>query len=145
MPDLRNCPTCGKVFVKINRNMCPDCIDKEEKEFELVRKYLKDNPGASIEEICEITGVDEKKILRWMRDGRIEVLFGGGAVGLSCKRCGAIISIGNLCGNCIKLLSGEMKSAGSSSPQAETTDTKSGDHGERRMNVANRLKNEDKL
>jgi len=69
MPDLRNCPICGKVFVKINRNLCPECIEKEEKEFELVRKYLKDNPGASVEEIAEITDVEKNSALDERRPG----------------------------------------------------------------------------
>lgn len=140
MPDLRNCPACGKVFVKISKNLCPDCIEKEEKEYEVVRKYLKDNPGASVEEISEITGIDEKKILRWMREGRIDVEYSEGETGLACKRCGASISLGNLCANCINLLSGQMKSAASSIPPAETAASKTKDTKERRMFVANRLK-----
>ena len=143
MPDLRNCPVCGKVFVKINRNLCPDCIEKEEKEFEVVRKYLKDNPGASVEEISEITGVDEKKVLRWMREGRIDVEYSGGETGLSCKRCGAPISLGNLCSNCIRLLSGQMKSAASSIPSPAPSEEKGKDPKERRMFVADRLKKDD--
>lgn len=143
MPDLRNCPVCGKVFVKINRNLCPECIEKEEKEYEIVRKYLKDNPGASVEEISEITGVDEKKVLRWIREGRIDVSYSQGGTGLTCKRCGAPISIGNLCSACIKILSGQINSAVSSRPQAEAADTKAKEAKERRMFVADRIKNED--
>lgn len=143
MPDLRNCPACGKVFVKLSRNLCPDCIEKEEKEYEQVRKYLKDSPGASVEEISEITGVDEKKILRWIREGRIDASFSEGGVGLTCKRCGAAISIGNLCSNCIKLLSGQMKSAVASGSPLEAADTKPKENKEKRMFVADRLKNED--
>ncbi len=111
MGDLRNCPECGKVFVKINKNLCPDCIEKEENEFEEVRKYLKDNPKASVEEIVEITGVEEKKVLRWMREGRVDVSFSDGSSGLTCKSCGARIKTGNFCSSCAKALSAQMKGA----------------------------------
>jgi len=111
MGDLRNCPECGKVFVKINKNLCPDCVDKEEADFENVRKYLKDNPKASVEEIVEITGVEEKKVLRWMREGRVDVSFSDGSSGLTCKSCGTSIRTGNFCSNCAKTLSAQMKGA----------------------------------
>lgn len=139
MGELRNCPNCGKVFVKVNRNLCPECIEKEESEFEEVRKYLKDNPGASVDEISEIVGVDEKKILRWMREGRLDVSFAGAGQELTCKRCGAPISLGNLCSSCIKLLSGQMRAtAVPSKPQQEDKDAKV-----KRMFVAERHRNED--
>lgn len=143
MPDLRNCPVCGKVFVKISRNLCPECIEKEETEYEQVRKYLKDNPGASVEEISELTGVDEKKILRWIREGRIDATHDMGDTGLTCKRCGAEISIGNLCSKCIQLLSGQMKSVSSSGPSVEPAAEKGKDPKERRMFVADRHRSDD--
>ncbi|WP_418791027.1 TIGR03826 family flagellar region protein [Phosphitispora sp. TUW77] len=111
MGDLRNCPECGKVFVKINKNLCLDCIEKEEAEFEEVRKYLKDNPKAPVEEIVEITGVQEKKVLRWMREGRVDISFFDGSKGLTCKSCGTVIKTGNFCAKCAKDLSAQMKGA----------------------------------
>ncbi|MHB9093455.1 MAG: hypothetical protein ACYC21_02185 [Eubacteriales bacterium] len=143
MGDLRNCPVCGKVFVKLNRNLCPECMDKEEFEYEEARKYLKDNPGASIEEISELTGIDEKKIMRWVREGRIDVNYDGVSPGVTCKRCGASISLGNLCSNCIRLLSGQMKSAATSSkPAAGAEPDKDKDSKTKGMFVADRLRKE---
>ena len=121
MADLRNCPECGKVFVKISKNLCPDCIEKEEREFEDVRLYLKDSPNASIEEIVEITGVEEKKVLRWMREGRVDVSYADGASGLTCKSCGAAIRTGNLCSRCAKSLSAQMRSASQQTPVGKST------------------------
>ena len=141
MGDLRNCPTCGKVFVKINRNLCPECMEKEEKDYDLARKYLKDNPRASVREISELTGIDGKKILRWIREGRIDVDYAGAGSGLTCKRCGTKISIGNLCSNCIKLLSGQMKSISPSAPSTPTEDpSKAKDSKTKRMFVAERIR-----
>ncbi len=142
MGDLRNCPVCGKVFVKINRNLCPDCIDKEEQEFEEVRKYLKDNPGASVMEIAEVTSVDENKILKWMREGRIDVTFTGG-VGLNCKRCGVQITAGNLCAKCAKALANQFKTI-STTPAAKPEEPeKNKDPKAKGMFVAERLREDE--
>jgi len=139
MPDLRNCPLCGKVFVRLTRNICPDCVEREEQEYETVRKYLKENPGASVPEIAEVTEVEENKILKWMREGRIEVSYSAGS-GLTCKRCGAVISAGNYCSKCARALAAQMKSAAGSRPVKEEEPEKEARRG---MFVADRLREED--
>lgn len=58
--NLRNCPQCGKLFVYNIRNLCPECIKKDEKDFGCVRDYLYNHPRATIEEISEETGVSYK-------------------------------------------------------------------------------------
>ena len=142
MSDLRNCSQCGKVFVRINRNICPDCMDKEEHEYEEVRKYLKDNPGASVMEIAEVTGVHEDKILKWMREGRIDAIYRGDGV-ITCKRCGASITAGNLCAKCAQSLASQFKSAASAvAPREEKPETDDGAKN-KGMFVAERLRNED--
>ncbi|MFA5881145.1 MAG: hypothetical protein WC834_03025 [Eubacteriales bacterium] len=141
MGELRNCPVCGKVFVKLLKNLCPDCIDKEEREFEEVRLYLKDNPGASIGEISEFTGVDEDKILKWMREDRIDVCVGKGGV-LTCKRCGSDIIAGNLCSKCAQVLAAEIKSATHSVPLKDTEPDKPKEPKGRGMFVAQKLRDD---
>ncbi len=118
MGELRNCPSCGKVFVKINRNLCPACIDKEEQDFEEVRKFLKEYPGASVPEISQVTGVDEDKILKWIREGRIDASYRVAAA-VTCRRCGASISLGNLCSRCAQELASQIKSISRSRPVAQ--------------------------
>lgn len=96
--NLRNCVQCGKVFVYISRNICPECMDKEELMFEKVRDYLKENPGARIMEVNEKTEVPEDKIIKFLRDGRIVSESLGS--GLLCESCGAPISTGRTCAKC---------------------------------------------
>ena len=36
MGELDNCANCGKLFVKVTRNVCPDCVKEEEKKFQTV-------------------------------------------------------------------------------------------------------------
>jgi len=104
MGELRNCPQCGKVYMYMVRNLCPACIDLEEAQYEQVREYLLKNPGASVEQIVEDTGVEESKVLRWMRDGRLVVADTGGRPVLVCQRCGRRVEKGNLCPKCIQTL-----------------------------------------
>jgi flagellar operon protein (TIGR03826 family) len=108
MGELRNCPQCGKVFMYMVRNLCPACIDLEEKQYEEVKDYLQKNPGAQIEQIVEDTGVDESKVLRWMRDGRLVVADTGGRPVLVCQRCGRQVERGSLCPKCAQFLTEEI-------------------------------------
>lgn len=109
MGELRNCPDCGKLFVRLNRNLCSDCAEKEEEEFEKVRLYLKENRGISVDKASEETGVETKKIIKWVREGRIEADLKG--FFLNCRRCGVEIEEGNFCANCAKALASQFEDA----------------------------------
>ncbi|MFZ7101358.1 MAG: TIGR03826 family flagellar region protein [Peptococcaceae bacterium] len=97
--DLRNCPQCGRVFVYLHSNLCPACKKNEEEEFVKVKNHLKKNPHISIFELSEATEVDESKIVKWVREGRLE---GENHTGLtvSCERCGKMMPKGRYCQQC---------------------------------------------
>ncbi len=95
---LRNCPECGKVFGYMGRNRCPECLDKEEKEYQEARKYVRDHPGAGVFEVAEATGIEEETIMQFLRDGRLQSRGFQGT--LECERCGSKITGGKLCDNC---------------------------------------------
>ena len=105
MADIRNCPECGKLFTFVRTNLCPECKEKVEDQFEIVKQYLLRHPRANIPEIAEATGVPDKTITGYIRDGRIVV----GAVtedsGLNCELCGTPIKTGRFCETCGKKLS----------------------------------------
>lgn len=110
MGKLINCSTCGKIFVQLTRNICPDCVEKEEQAFISVRDYIKKHPDSTVDEIVEATEVDDKKILRWMREGRLE--YTGGIIpGLTCKRCGTELTLGEYCPKCVKSMISELNAA----------------------------------
>lgn len=98
--ELRNCPVCGKVFVYVTRNLCPECAAKEEEEFRKVKEYLYEVPGATMEEISEKTGVPPKKILEFLREGRLILKKENVNMILRCEMCGAPILTGRLCDKC---------------------------------------------
>ena len=68
-------------------------------QYKLVRDYLYDNPNAPIEEVVEETGVQEKIILYYLRDGRLQIAGSSGL--LKCEQCGAAINSGRLCEKCM--------------------------------------------
>ncbi len=105
MAELVNCIRCGRAFLWTGgRKICPKCLEEEEKAFEKVYNYLRDNPRATIKEISEATDVDEDLILDFIRQGRIQLKFTDVAGKLRCKRCGAPISSGEYCPRCLKEL-----------------------------------------
>lgn len=128
MASVRNCPECGKVFTYDgNRNLCPRCIDKEEKKYLMVRKYVKDNPGASINEVAEETEVEEELVLRFLREGRLHSKgLDAADIASECARCGKQVLTGRYCQDCLLKMTKELsKAAGISQAQKEETPEKS--------------------
>lgn len=109
MADLRNCPECGRLFAYQGRNLCRKCLEKEEDEYTVVRRYVRDHAGASVFEVADATGVEEEKILQFLRDGRLQSK--GFAEIMECERCGRRISSGRLCDSCMGQLKNEIKGA----------------------------------
>ncbi|ABZ83374.1 conserved hypothetical protein [Heliomicrobium modesticaldum Ice1] len=98
--DVKNCPRCNRIFIpQGGRRICPVCVKEEEKQFDKVREYLRDNPGAPLLMVIQETGVDEDTILHFIKEGRIEASQMSGA-SLQCDSCGAPITSGRYCNKC---------------------------------------------
>lgn len=112
MVEVRNCKRCGKMFTYRGMAVCNDCFEQEEKDFEDVKKYLEDHPGASTLEVSTQTEVDVRTITRFLREGRLEA-EGVQVVDsdLNCDKCGKPISNGRYCDDCLKKLQSELKEA----------------------------------
>lgn len=100
MAEIRNCPRCGKIFTYISRPICNSCLDVEENEFKVVKEYIYDNPGASISEVSQATEVSVEKIMRFLREERLEISSDNSNLLLECERCGRAIKSGRFCENC---------------------------------------------
>lgn len=103
---MRNCPECGKIFIDTGAGMCNDCLRKEEQYEVVVCSYLRDNPGSTIKQIYENTGVKEKTIMRMLRAGRF---VGKGEINYPCERCGKMIKEGRYCNKCAQELKADIK------------------------------------
>ncbi len=95
---LTKCPKCGKLFARGNRPICDDCFKKDEEMFETTRQYLKENPTANMEILVDETGATKKQIMRWIREGRLDMVDGAGL--LKCSKCGKPIKQGRMCSDC---------------------------------------------
>lgn len=95
---LANCKECGKLFLKVSSDICPECQKKEEEDFDRVKNYLKEHPNAKITEIIEETGVSEIKVNKFIKSGRLSIKP-------TCEVCGRVIDSGRICPECrMKLL-----------------------------------------
>ncbi|TCK93387.1 hypothetical protein EDC19_1580 [Natranaerovirga hydrolytica] len=65
------CKRCSKMFKRTGKHFCDDCLEKNEKELELITEFLKKNPSATVLEIIAGTGVSIKIINILVEKGSI--------------------------------------------------------------------------
>ncbi|MCL2168533.1 MAG: MerR family transcriptional regulator [Defluviitaleaceae bacterium] len=99
MVEMAKCAKCKKLFPRFSLPICDSCEKEEETIFDLVKEYLRDHPKTTVGEVSEATGVSTKKILGYLREGRIEIHEGAG---LACGHCGTGIRSGQLCKDCFE-------------------------------------------
>ena len=122
---LRNCFSCGTLFSAPHPGvrLCATCEKEEQNRFDMVKTYIKDNPGATALKIMKDTGIERKELYDWVRTGRIEVA-GMDGLGLACESCGTSISTGRLCTDCGLRIQQEARNAlGGQSPGAKKDKT----------------------
>jgi len=75
MAILIRCRKCGQMFDYTGgmTAYCKPCGEGMANEFGNVIEYIKRHPGVTAIEASEATGVDVKKILRFIREGHIEI------------------------------------------------------------------------
>jgi len=97
--EITNCVRCKKVFQRIKDPICDECKKKDDELFDAVKDFLNENPSSTIMQIAEATGASHKRIMQWLRDGRLELVEGEGE--LTCRHCGVEITTGVLCDECL--------------------------------------------
>lgn len=98
--NVRNCKKCGKLFNYMSgMPVCPACKDAAEKQFQGVKKFIRENPRADIKDIVEQCGVDRMQIQQWIREERLE-FTDDSPIKLPCEGCGAMIKSGKFCEHC---------------------------------------------
>lgn len=101
MAELANCMNCDTVFVKNIRDICQTCYKVEEEAFEIVYRFLmkRKNREATMDDIIEETGVDEKLIIKFIKEKRLR-LSQFPKLAYPCESCGKDITTGNICNSC---------------------------------------------
>ncbi|WP_411335127.1 TIGR03826 family flagellar region protein [Metabacillus indicus] len=104
MVELSNCPECYSLFVRTSfKTVCDTCHKKEERHYEAVYSFLKQsrNRTATLVTTAEETGVSEDLILKFIRQGKIQ-LANFPNLGYPCQKCGTLIRENKLCLTCSK-------------------------------------------
>ncbi len=127
-PTIKSCDFCGKLFQSLGTPHCPQCSETLDKDFVKVREYLYSNKAAAINaaEISENTGVSEKAVLHFIKEGRLSRKEAEGKTSMKCAACGAPISAGKLCVKCASAWKSEANAiAKSNEKAAEKTESSS--------------------
>ncbi|MCR5670043.1 MAG: flagellar protein [Butyrivibrio sp.] len=98
--NLRNCARCGKMFNYIGgQTICEPCKKAVEEDFQKVKQYITENPGASLKQISEDNEVPTKQIQQWIREERL-MFSKDSPIQLLCENCGDPIQTGRFCAKC---------------------------------------------
>jgi hypothetical protein len=106
--NLKNCPECGKMYMENAFGMCENCKTKEEEGFIAIKDYIYENPTCALRDLSDATGVAIKRILTYIREGRL-VATEGMAADVTCRGCGAPIRQGVYCETCSVKMTNEVK------------------------------------
>ncbi|MDQ2085273.1 flagellar protein [Herbivorax sp. ANBcel31] len=104
MFELENCQICGKTYTSNGfHKVCPSCLEHDESEFDKIRLYLNENPCAKIFEVVSALDISLKKIKRYLRECRLEIIESENYF-LFCEVCGKSIHSGKYCNLCYSSL-----------------------------------------
>lgn len=110
MNNLVYCPRCNKLFARHFREVCNNCHQELEKDYERCIEYLRKNKGLTIQQLSEDTEISIKQITRWIREGRISLMDAPNLM-YPCEVCGTLIRESNMCDSCRGRLQKDMKNA----------------------------------
>lgn len=98
---IKKCAYCGSIFNSFGADICAQCGVTVDEAYDKVKKYIYQNPKETdFAAIVKNTDVSEKAINYLIENGRLEVRKPGS--GLKCRVCGADITEGSMCVNCMR-------------------------------------------
>ncbi len=100
---LANCRKCGKLFRKVNLDICKDCEREEEELLLDVREFLRDNPEAMRNEILDEFEMEQSLLEKWIEQNRIVLVKESEANAKpTCPSCGREVKEGQTyCRTCM--------------------------------------------
>ena len=106
---LKNCASCGKMFVATRgEKLCRDCIIKEEEKEREVLDYVREHQGCPISDVIEAMGVTDKFIKNMINKGLFANIERSNMY-YPCQSCGKPIRNGTYCSDCLSRLRNETK------------------------------------
>lgn len=134
--NLINCQECGKVFASAGQKVCPDCSKSEEEKYELVKDYLWDHPNSTVKTVSDATGVEEKLIIKFIKENRLQSEGLEIDYKLKCKICSKEIEAGVYCESCRTKMINDL----SSKPAEESEKDKDKGKKSEKMFISDRFK-----
>ena len=101
---ISHCARCNSLYVRIRFDVCDDCLDEEEADYERIRDVLAENAGQSTEAVAMLADVAVSTVLRMLDHGLITNK--NIAHDFKCGKCGerAISAAQRLCQPCLDQL-----------------------------------------
>lgn len=91
---ISNCKGCGRIFnVLSDEQYCPNCQKKMDEKFDIVKRFVEDNPNVPVETVAKETDTSMKQINRWIREERLS-FSPDSSYGIPCENCGRMIRTG---------------------------------------------------
>ncbi len=76
MGEVCACRYCRRLFKSvIKRAVCPDCISKDNEQFDVIRDFLIENPNSNAVQVSQHTNISTSEILRYVDEGRLTVVY----------------------------------------------------------------------
>jgi Zn finger protein HypA/HybF involved in hydrogenase expression len=101
LSELKNCKRCNKVFSYLaGLPICPACQKEDEKIFEEASMYIRDHPGVPLTVVSKELKISYEKLMKYVREGRLQVLSSKGEYIKFCEKCGVVISGNRFCASC---------------------------------------------
>lgn len=98
--DVRNCANCGRIFNYLSGPpICQVCKEHMDLKFQEVKEYVREHPGATINEVSAENDVTPKQIKQWVREERLQFADDSPVV-FQCESCGTNIKTGRYCDAC---------------------------------------------
>lgn len=118
--EVKVCHSCRSLFQYVSgEEICIKCIRMEEKKFQEVKEYLRENPGANMQVVAQEVDVSTKLIKKFLRQGRLEV-SPESPIALNCDRCGKRILTGHFCEECRSEMTRDLQKAKNSLLNSES-------------------------
>lgn len=109
--EVKSCRRCKALFHHVvGPQICPKCKQLDEEDFQNVKEYLYENPGATMPMVCEEANVTVRQVQRYLREGRLTVAEDS-PIGIDCESCGTKIQTGRYCDSCRAEMSSGFRSA----------------------------------
>ena len=104
------CEGCRRLFMYpgFGAKFCPKCRERDVENQHKVKEFLRENGASNMYQISEATGVSERLIRQYLRDGMLEIPEGS-PIYIKCESCGCDIRSGRWCPPCAARLSNGLK------------------------------------